>query len=879
MIRTFWVKMGLWMGIFFWPGQVFAQPFLFNHAPLTKVINEVETQTSYRFLYREALITGVNVSFSGNNENWPAKLDSVLQPYDIGVKTDTLRKQVLLYTLITQTVKKDIYIDGYVLDAQTGERLPYSTIVWKEHGALKGVAGNPDGSFSVSIRSNVQNLVFLVSFVGYKSKNFELDFTHKTNWNDISIRLQPEPYSSKEILIRGVNYYTVSDTVLDGLIKMGTFSPLGESNNVRSLQLLPSVNLSTALNNGINIRGSSSDGFRVLLDGQNIYHQSHLFGLLDAMNSDILLTSGFYYDITPAQFQAPLGGTLSLITKTGSLNRMSGSAGISNTAGKISLDGPIKKGKASWLFSARHSYIDQINWMGNEDLIKFGLDVNRPADTYLASQNSRSIKDIRLGEYTINQTEAKFYDLHGKVYMEAKNGNRLSVSGYAGHDFASQNYSSFLEMASDSFQTKNKWNHKMISATFNSRLGKRTFSDTQIGITGFNSLYFKEDFNYQIIVNPGNREQDSSMIAPLRLKNDLTQFDFRQSFYTNFEGFSTTYGISYSDFDLTYNETSLSQNSFRSQRTSQLVDVFHQVDVDAIPDVKLHLGNRVHYFSNGKYVRWSPRAKVQLFPDNTISLGLGFSRNYQFLHRLQFYNINSSDFWILTNKDQPPSSVNFYSAGIQMRLHEMLYIQIEGYLKDYKNLRIHELNTSLISSTYQDDDIPWFYDNDGLGKGLEFLIKNHFNRLIITTTYTLSSMKLKNDKLNQGEEFYAEWDRTHQFSLNTELNITKGLNTYLSWMYASGTPDRLNPLQVQNNSRLGDYSRVDASLSYTYIHQNNTVKAMFSVFNLFDRENPWYSERQTATITLRSGTERQTSVRTQIYDLGIQPSFSLSVSF
>lgn len=126
-------------------------------------------------------------------------------------------------------------------------------------------------------------------------------------------------------------------------MKIGTFSPLGESNAVRSLQMLPAVSMNTALNDGINIRGSSSDGFHVLLDGLTVYNQSHLFGLLDAMNADVLKSSGFYYDVTPAQYQAPLGGTLSLITRTGSINDFRSSFGISNTALKSTVEGPLIK--------------------------------------------------------------------------------------------------------------------------------------------------------------------------------------------------------------------------------------------------------------------------------------------------------------------------------------------------------------------------------------------------------------------------------------------------------------------------------------------------------------------------------------------------------
>src|SRR5690606_36937377 len=108
------------------------------------------------------------------------------------------------------------------------------------------------GTFDIVTQSEAQTLSFLVSYVGYRSQTFSLNITEQTNWKDVSVRLAPDAFAGKEIIVKGINFYTASDTVLSGLIKVGAFSPLGESNAVRSLQMLPSVSMSTAVNDGIN---------------------------------------------------------------------------------------------------------------------------------------------------------------------------------------------------------------------------------------------------------------------------------------------------------------------------------------------------------------------------------------------------------------------------------------------------------------------------------------------------------------------------------------------------------------------------------------------------------------------------------------------------
>ncbi|MBO6524648.1 MAG: TonB-dependent receptor [Balneolaceae bacterium] len=870
--------------LFIFQSETKAQNFTYSNEPLLSVISDIEKQTPYRFLYREALISDIKITLTANQNSVLEKLMGSLREQNIGLKVDSERFQALVYATSEQQESQRILITGYVLDANTGERLPYSTISWRDQGELFGISSTPSGTFTITTNTDSKKLSFLVSFVGYKPQIFALSFQNDQVWKDVSIRLEPEPFSGKEILIKGVNFYNASDTVLSGMIKVGAFSPLGETNAVRSLQILPSVSLSSAVNDGINIRGSASDGFQVLLDGQTVYHQSHLFGLLDAMNPDVLKTSGFYYDVTPAQFQAPLGGTLSLITRTGSLNKVQGSVGISNTATKATLEGPLAKGTSSWLVSGRISLMDEINWMNNQKLIEYGLDVNRPADIFFNREiPGRLIEEITLNDIEVQNTDARFYDLHSKIHFETKNGNQLSVSGYIGYDDASQQYLRDQTDVIQLYETTNEWQTNTISVNYNAKLTPNTYSVTNLGFSDYGSKYSKGDFEYptrrQNNNNNGNRNApDSSIIAELTLENSLQDFSVKQSFFSSFDGYSMEYGLSYSNLDVEYIERSIIRSSFLSRRTSQLVDVFHQVDITSFQNLNLNFGNRIHYFSNGRYLRWSPRIKAEFFTDRIVSFGAGFSRNYQFLNRLQFYNINSSDFWILTNEDQPPSAVNYYSAELKLRYFENTYLQVEGYLKNYENLRFHELNTGLVSTTFRNDEVPWFFENSGLGKGVEFLVKNKFGALTLNSSYALSSIQLKNEQINDGEYFYAEWDRRHQFSFVSELALSRHFDFFISWMYGSGAPNRLNLQQQEESPRLPAYSRVDATLSYSDLLKSGKLKASFSIYNILDRKNPWYTEVKQITVETRNR-NIQASARTNVFDLGIQPSFNVGYYF
>ncbi len=854
--------------------EVKAQHFEYTNEPLLSVIHDIEDQTPFHFLYREALIADVKISLSATKERIFDTLQQELLNQNIGLRLDEHRNQALLFTSSKKEASNSLSISGYVLDAVTGERLPYSTLAWLENGQLTGIATSDNGTFSTKISSAQQPISILFSYTGYEAKIIDFDLNEQHSWNNLAIRLNPVPYAGQEIVVRGINAYTAADTVLNGLVKIGMFSPLGDQNSIRSLQALPSVQSGSSITGNLSVRGSPPDGFRVLLDGQTLYNQNHLFGLIDALNSDVLRTSGFYYDITPASFKAPHGGILALITKTGNLQEFNTSLGLSNTTGSISLEGPIKKGKSSFLVSGRHSYIDQSNWLNNNDIIEYGLDLDRPYDF----QNEDIIQLVQISRVPKN-TSASFYDINTKLYSEQKNGGQLILSGYFGADEASQTYERFFSrFISADYSTKNKWSSNILSASYNIALSPSTSSSSSLGWSDYSANYLKEDYRFQNLqIETGNGRRTFSVLTkPLVLDNTLKEFSAKQNFATSFGRNKLSYGIDYSDFQLSYQELSLKNESFISERTSQLIDVFAQGDINLSYIAQVQIGSRLHYFSNGKYVKWSPRFKTQFYPEKQISAGFGYSKNYQFLHRLDFYNINSTDFWIITNKEQPPSSSDYFTTNLKVRPRNDWYFQVEGYYKLYKNMRIHTLNTALISNTFQEEELPWLYTNSGTGKGIEFFGRKRFQRLTLSSTYVLSSTKIENPRLNGGEAYYANWDRQNQFSFNVETTLANGLDLFAAWNYSTGTPNRA-VITSSESDRLPVYSRVDMSLRYTYISETGQ-KAMLTIsaYNLTDRDNPLYADLKLGLNT--STLERETAFIT-VYDLGFQPSLKASLSF
>lgn len=853
--------------------------YQYNNEPSLQIIKNIEQQTAFRFLYRDALLSNIRLSFNASETNLFSEFRTALASYQLSLDVDSTRKQAIIYQKNTaKTENRTITIRGQVVDAQTGERLPFSTIRWQQQGSTKGTAANESGAFSFSTTFNRQTIELTSSYVGYSSETMQINLSDKNTIRELTFRLMPTRIDGNELIITGTNSYNDIGSKVTGLVNMGTFSPMGETNALRALQNLPSVSLAPALSDGLNIRGSTTDGFQVLIDDITIYNQSHLFGLVDSFNADILKRSGFFYDIAPAQFQAPPGGTLSLLTKTGSLDRLSGSAGLSNTSARISLEGPIQKGKSSWLISGRTSYMNTVDWFNNTKLVEWGLNIDRNSavlDNDLIDFESRLV--------TPNQADASFFDLHAKTYFETRSGNQFIISGYWGGDDTRQQanrlYRSFSTNNSDNLEerpvtTSNDWQNAAASIKYQHWFNDKIYSNTTFGASIYETSFSKQDFTYIDIRQAQGALQ--AFVFPFENESILNEIKAEQQLQLTNEHWTGTGGVSYHYYLGEYFEDSFERPGYFSSQSSHQVDTYLQLDYSGIEMLDVFGGVRLHYYSNGEFLQWSPRIKVTLFPDSELSLSGGYSKNHQFLNKISLSNTVTSDIWILAGATQPPTSVDYFSTGIHYAPSDWLYFQAEAYHKEFKNIRLHEINTFSLSNTFNNN--PWYVQNNGTGMGLEFLIRNQFKYFSINQTLTISEILLSNPEINNDDPFYADWDRTYRYTASAEINPTSNFSFHLSWIYASGTPNKLATFGPQNEQRLGNYYRTDISAEYSQSIAGTELTLSASIYNLMNRNNPWY--RDLSFVIDQSSSQNQFhSVPVDVYDIGIQPSFNIGVKF
>lgn len=841
----------------------------YSDEAIRTVIERVGEKTGYHFLYRDALIAGKRISPELGEPL--AGLTDALEPHGIELRVDSARKQVLL--LEAHKPAPSRIVRGVVVDDETGGRLPYATITWSEDGSLRGTVADESGTFQLQHDSTAP-LQLRVSYVGYTAKT-----VHVTG-NDglVPVRLRPAGTFGPEIVVSTAALQTELDTSWHHLIQEGIFAPLGNGGVVRSLQVLPAVSFSTAASSGLNVRGSRADGFQVLLDGMSIYSQSHFFGLFDAFNEDVLQAVGLYYGIPPASLQGPPGGTVSFLTRTGSQRTFRGAVGVGSTSGTLTVEGPLFDGRGSWLVSGRRSHLGLFN---HDALIGLGLDVGRETSPLVGPFHELGDRALVPGD-----AAARFFDVHGKLFHEWTGGARLTLSGYLGGDDARQDAVRLYfnrtdrEIEERRIVTSNEWGNAAGSLRLHAPVGPRTFVKSTVGVSRYQSQYVKDDFVYTDPTRALIAALDTTdhVIRPFANENELTELTLALEADRLTNGVASA-GFSVHQFQVDYREDSALNDRFGGTETSTQLDVFAGYDASPIQELDLQIGLRGHFFSNGNYLRGSPRARVRLFPSAPLSIGAGYGRNHQFVHRLYLEQNASADVWVLSTPHQHPTSVDHLTGGIYLALSPRTFLQVEIYRKKFENLREHVASAARRrlrpASPILD---PWLHDNDGLGRGLEAMARRDFGSLLLSTSYTLSSMEITNPRVNDGEPYAADWDRRHQVTTQVDVAVARGLELNVVWMYATGAPNALALSADTEPARLDPYHRMDLGLSVQRGFAGGMLDIDVAFFNVYDRSNTWY--RAPVAVVGRSSQGRRIGLmNVDVYDLGFQPSFEVAYRF
>ena len=767
-------------------------------------------------------------------------------------------------------------ISGTVYDKNNNETLIGVSLYFPELNA--GVTTNEYGFYSVTLPKGTYKVQ--VNYLGYYSIVETIILNKKITKN---FKLEEESESLDEIVIKSniekLNVKTPQMSV--NRLTSATIKQipvvLGEADIIKSLILLPGVTSAGEGASGFNVRGGAADQNLILLDEAVVFNSSHLFGFFSVFNPDVIKDVKLYKGGIPSKYGGRLSSVLDIYQKEGNSNDFKLTGGIGLVSSRLLAEGPIEKGKSSFLIGGRASY----------------------AHLFLPLFD--------------NQNKAYFYDLNSKINYRFNDQNNLFLSTYFGKDVFG---------ISDNFV--NKYGNSVVNLRWNHLYSDKLFSNLSIiysdyfyglildfvgfewdsGITNFNLKYdfkhyinndFKLSYGISSIYskfNPGKivpNRADSGIIAEKLTDKYANEFaSYIDAEHTLNDKLRVQYGIRFSNF------TRLGQDELNVYKDNKPVlydtEFKKYKAAEAIASDSFKRSDVISSFNN-----FEPRFSLSYTLNDQTSIKASYNRMAQYLHLLS--NTSSPaplDVWTPSGKYIKPQLLDQFAIGYFKFLKDGDYsIETEAFYKDIQN-RIDYINGANLVANNEIETV--ILNGKARAYGLEILVKKNQGKLKGWLAYTLSKSEqltagrtLNEPGINNGEWYNTPYDKTHDFSINASYELNKKWKFNTNFVFQTGQPTNypVGQYEVQNlnvpiyndNSRNSDrlpaYHRLDISATLNPEKNNQRkwqAEWVFGIYNLYGRQNA-----ASVNFSQNRETSRNEAVQTAIF--GLVPSITYNFKF
>lgn len=658
---------------------------------------------------------------------------------------------ILLFSLSFFSVlaQNKYTLNGYIKEKSSLETLPGANIVLNG----KQIQSNNYGYYSLT--TNAGNYSIKVSVAGYQTldtlinlnQNVNLDLYLKSNniLNEVVVKT-----SAKANLSEQINMSTI-DIPIQQIKDIPAL--LGEKDVFKVIKLLPGIQKGTEGSSGFYVRGGSPDQNLIILDDAVVYNANHLFGFFSVFNGDALKSVELIKGGFPARYGERLSSVLNLNMKDGNKKELHGEAGFGLLSSRLTLEGPIKKDKSSFLISGRRTY----------------------ADIFIQPFLE---KDLSSGYY--------FYDFNAKIQADVDQKNRLFFSGYFGQDKLYYKY----KFDNSSEKSNFNWGNATATARWNRVLSPKLFSNTSLIFSKYQLTNKYEDKFQQSLFSSNY----NSSIRDFSLKNDI-------DYFVN-EKHSLKFGVKATHHQFipnafTLKDTDADINQVDIQKYNSLEgNAYIEDEWKATNKLGFNVGLRASVFNvdEKSYSYVEPRISARYLVNETFGIKGSYALMHQFLNLLSSTGVGfPTDLWVPSTNRISPESSNLYAIGFTKDLpKKQLQLSVESYYKTLDNIISYKEGSSFFDIGVTGEDISQinYQDNITTGKGksmgIEVLLQKKSGRLNGWIGYTLSKTLFQFDELNNGKEFYPRQDRRHDFSLVTLYQLSEKIKLNFTFVYSSG---------------------------------------------------------------------------------------------
>ncbi|MBA9074443.1 hypothetical protein GGR22_002610 [Flavobacterium gossypii] len=782
---------------------------------------------------------------------------------------------ILLFLIGSWAKAQDkVTISGTIVNSQSNETLIGVNIFIPE--LQSGTTTNEYGFFSLSVPKGDYTLQ--ISYMGFQTSEEKISLQQNLRKN---ISLESTTQNLDEIVITERKNIanikkpemSVNKLSIQEIKKMPAV--LGETDILKSILQLPGVTNAGEGSSGFNVRGGAADQNLILLDEALIYNSSHLFGFFSVFNSDAIKDLKLYKGGIPSRFGGRVSSVLDIYQKEGNSNEFHMNGGIGLISSRLLAEGPIEKGKGSFLVAGRSSY----------------------AHLFL--------------KLTDNNNSAYFYDLNTKLSYKLNDNNSLFLSGYFGRDVFDIN-DQFNNVYGNAVLNL-RWNHLFSDKLFSNM--SMIYSDYYYGLkldfvglnwdSGIKNYNFKYDFKHYISeklkmtygLNAVYYDFNPGTISPTGPSSGINhdqldkKYALEPALYIDAEQevtekLSVNYGLRYSMF------YRLGQQDMNIYANNEAVTFNQELQ---IYEKGKPIGTE--HFGSGKTIasfdNLEPRLAVSYQLSDNQSIKASYNRMSQYIHLIS--NTSSPtplDVWAPSDKFIKPQLLDQVALGYFRNFHNDDYtLETEIYYKKVKNRIDYIDGADLIANEAIEQVV---LNGKSRSYGLEVLLRKNSGKLNGWISYTLSRSEQQTPGrtaaetgINNGKWYSTGYDKTHNLAVTASYSLNDKWSFGSTFALQSGQPVTYPNGQYEyggiivpsygarNDDRLPAYHHLDVSA--TYVPKPDKKKGwqgewVFSIYNLYNRMN-------SASMTFRQNedTGRNEAVRLSIF--GVIPSVTYNFKF
>jgi len=635
-------------------------------------------------------------------------------------------------------------VKGKVLSFNENTNLPYATIVVEGFNIGSYTDEKGEFSFEIELSKFQDSITIIASFSSYKP--IRRTVSTKEPLPYFNFTLKPNTFQEVQVVAyKNQDSLDVQRTQMSAVkIDMNDIKNLpaigGEVDIIKAVQLLPGISSGVEGSVGMFVRGGNADQNLVLMDQAPIYEFGHLFGFYSVFNIDAvdqieMIKGGF-----PSKYGGRLSSILDIKMRSADDNKIHARGGIGLLSSRLTLDAPIIKDKVFLTVSARRTYIDQVV----------------------------QLADIDVPYY--------FYDLNAKIKAKITTKDNLYFSTYYGRDILSQPGRRGGPGGNFGFNKTNWVNSLRWQHVFNIK-------------STLNTFVYNTNFEYGVDGNfQSNGLSVNSSIKDYGIKTEYKRFLNKNNFW------NTGVEVIHHDFNPNIINSKGQVTDFVKSGNGEAL-AFQEASIyggleyhmlNSLLTVKPGIRLSSAFVKNKTYWGLEPRISVKYSLSPESSVKLSYARMNQYLHRVSSSAVAlPTDMWYPVTNDVVPQTSDQIAVGYERYVSPLKTIfTIEGYYKWMNNVIEYREGANLFLNNEFENELV---QGKGKAYGMEFLAKRKGKKLSGWLAYTLSWSTRQFDELNNGEEFYARYDRRHDLSLTLNYSISKRTSFSAIWVYSTGS--------------------------------------------------------------------------------------------